>query len=120
RALIFLTAVLLAIFVLDAPWGLIVVASAAVVEVGESIFWIRWSQRRRAGVGAETLIGQTAEVVKPLAPVGQVQVKGELWRARALGRDARLEHAAERLGERPAVGKTDGDVVQPGGAGWRR
>ena len=85
--MLLLVAVLLAIYVLEEPWNVVVVTSAAAVEVAESVFWIRWSQRRRAKVGAETLIGQTAKVVSPLAPVGQVQVKGELWRARSTGAD---------------------------------
>jgi membrane protein implicated in regulation of membrane protease activity len=40
---------------------------------------LRWSRRRRAAVGAEALIGQTAVVATPT----QVRVAGELWEARA-------------------------------------
>jgi membrane-bound ClpP family serine protease len=80
-----LGAILLAIFVLPSRWALPVIAVGAIWEAGESIFWIRWSQRRRAEVGAETLVGTTARVVLPLAPEGQVQAKGELWRARTTG-----------------------------------
>jgi membrane-bound serine protease (ClpP class) len=79
---LFIGAILLAIFVLPAPWGLVVVAAAAVVEIGETFFWIRFSQRRRIQAGAETLIGARAEVVSACAPIGQVRVAGELWRAR--------------------------------------
>jgi membrane-bound ClpP family serine protease len=76
-------AVLLAIFVLPSGWDAPVIALGAVWEAAEAFFWIRWTQRRRAKVGAETLAGETARVVTRLAPTGQVQVKGELWRARA-------------------------------------
>ena len=80
--MLFVGAILLAIFVVPTPWGLVLVAVAAVVEVAESVFWIRFSQRRRIQAGAETLIGARAEVVTACVPVGQVRVAGELWRAR--------------------------------------
>jgi membrane-bound serine protease (ClpP class) len=79
---LFVGAILLAIFVVPKPWGLVLVAVAAVVEVAESFFWIRFSQRRRIQAGAETLIGARAEVAAACTPMGQVRVAGELWRAR--------------------------------------
>ncbi len=51
----------------------------------EVTFFARWSKRRRAVVGAETLVGRRAVVVRPLAPRGQVRLDGELWEARAPG-----------------------------------
>jgi membrane-bound serine protease (ClpP class) len=75
-------AILLALFVLPSPWGIVAVAGAAVLEVGETAFWIWLSKRRRPQVGAEALIGATAEVVTACRPVGNVRVVGELWRAR--------------------------------------
>jgi membrane-bound serine protease (ClpP class) len=33
-------------------------------------------------MGAETLIGATARVVSDCRPLGQVRLRGELWRAR--------------------------------------
>jgi membrane-bound ClpP family serine protease len=83
-----LGAILLAILVVPPAWRLPVVLAGVVWEVGESILWIRMSQRRRARVGAETLVGTTAKVVSSLAPTGQVQLKGELWRARTTGAEA--------------------------------
>ena len=79
-----LVAILLAIFVLPSEWDALVIAVGALWEVAEAFLWIRWTQRRRARVGAETLMGQTAKVVTRLAPTGQVQVKGELWKARSI------------------------------------
>ena len=38
--------------------------------------------RRRARCGAEGLIGHVGVVRRPLDPVGQVAIDGELWRAR--------------------------------------
>jgi membrane-bound serine protease (ClpP class) len=75
-------AILLALFVLPSPWGLVAVLGAIAVEVGETAFWIRLSKRRRPQVGAEALIGAQAEVVTPCRPVGTVRISGELWRAR--------------------------------------
>lgn len=77
-----LVAILLALFVLPSPWGVIAVAGAAAFETAEAVALIWWSKRRRARVGAEALIGATAEVVEPCAPIGYVRVQGELWRAR--------------------------------------
>lgn len=80
--MLFVAAVLLALLVLPEPWGLILLGVAAIVEIGETFFWIRISKRWRIQAGAETLIGERAEVVTACAPVGQVRVEGELWRAR--------------------------------------
>jgi membrane-bound ClpP family serine protease len=82
QIVLFVVAVILAVFVIPQPWGLVLVGVAAVVEIGETFFWIWLSQRRRAKVGAETLIGAVAEVVSACRPDGQVRVQGELWRAR--------------------------------------
>ena len=78
-----IVAVVLALTVLPAPWGALAVVTAAAVDVAETAFFVRWSKRRRAAVGAETLVGRTAVVVRPLAPRGQVRLDGELWEARA-------------------------------------
>jgi membrane-bound serine protease (ClpP class) len=80
--LLFVAAVVLAVFVVPHPWGLVLVAAAAVVELAESWFWIRFSRRWRIRAGAETLIGATAQVASDCRPLGQVRVGGELWRAR--------------------------------------
>jgi membrane-bound serine protease (ClpP class) len=97
------TALLLAVFVLPDPWGVAAVAAGAVVEVAESLFWVRWSRRRRTQVGVETLVGAEGSV----RAGGYVYVNGELWRA----------HGAERLapGDRVRVLAVDGltVVVEP-------
>ena len=80
--MLLLGAILLAVFVLPDPWDLPVILLAAVVEVGETAFWLWYSRRRRAQMGPETMIGATAQVVTPCRPLGQVRVQGELWRAR--------------------------------------
>lgn len=71
--------------VVPMPWGVVLVAGAAVVDVAESLFLLRWSRRRRSAVGAEALVGKRAVVVTELWPEGQVRVDGELWKARYEG-----------------------------------
>ena len=80
--MLFVAAVILAIWVIPSPWGLVLVVAAGIVEIGESYIWMRISRRHRVKVGAETLIGSLAEVANPCRPDGQVRIHGELWRAR--------------------------------------
>ena len=68
--------------VLPPVWDAPVVAAAAVIEIGETFFWVRLSGRARVKMGPETLVGETAEVVTPCRPSGQVKLQGELWQAR--------------------------------------
>lgn len=74
-------AILLALFVLPSPWGLVVIVAGALVEIGESWFWIRFTRRRRSVTGAEGLVGRRARVVQACRPDGWVWVNGERWRA---------------------------------------
>ena len=76
-------AILAAIFWLPAPWGLVVVVSAAAVELAEVALWVWWSRRGRPAVGAEALVGRTGAVVSAGPAVASVRVEGELWRARS-------------------------------------
>jgi membrane protein implicated in regulation of membrane protease activity len=76
-----LFAVLLAVFVLPSPWGLVAILTGAVIELGEAWFWIRFTRRRSSVTGAEGLIGRRARVVQACRPDGKVRVHGELWNA---------------------------------------
>jgi membrane-bound serine protease (ClpP class) len=76
-----LAALLLAFFVLPPPWGAVGVAVAALVDVAETAVFLRWTKRRRATVGVETLVGRRAVAIGALAPRGQVKLDGELWDA---------------------------------------
>lgn len=78
-------AVLLAVFVLDAPWNWLAVGAGATWEVAETVVLVRWSQRRRAAVGTETLVGRRAVAAGDCMPDGQVRIAGELWRAHCRG-----------------------------------
>jgi membrane-bound serine protease (ClpP class) len=82
---LFLIALLLAIFVLPPPWGVVAVVVAGVLDIAETALFIAWSKRRRASVGVETLVGRTGVAVGDLWPAGQVKVDGEIWQARCEG-----------------------------------
>jgi membrane-bound ClpP family serine protease len=82
--MILLAAIALAILVVPSPWRAPVIAAGGLWEALEAYLWIRWSQRRRARVGVEALIGATARATSRLDPEGHVRVNGELWRARVV------------------------------------
>ena len=75
-----IVAILLALFVLPSPWGIVAVIAAACLEVVEITWGLRLA-RRRSSVGAETLVGREAVVVRALDPTGQVTIDGERWKA---------------------------------------
>jgi membrane protein implicated in regulation of membrane protease activity len=77
--MLFLGGILLAVFVLPWPWGLVAIVLGGLLDVAESLVLMRWSRRKRSAVGVETLVGQTAVVATPT----QVRVAGELWEARS-------------------------------------
>ena len=75
--MLLLGAILLAIFVLPSPWGLVVIVAGGLTDVAEALVLLRWSRRRRSVSGVEALVGKTAVVSTPM----QVRVAGELWEA---------------------------------------
>jgi membrane protein implicated in regulation of membrane protease activity len=78
---VFVLALLIALFFVPSPWSVIVILVGAVAEVGEVIWGRRLAQRWRPRTGAEAMIGETAQVVTACRPRGQVRVRGELWEA---------------------------------------
>lgn len=58
-------------------------------------------QRRRPSVGKEEMVGQTARVLKPLAPKGTVLFQGEIW-------DAQMEDGSANTDEEVVVTGVDG------------
>jgi membrane protein implicated in regulation of membrane protease activity len=79
--MLLLGAILLAIFVLPSPWGIVAVVAGGLTDIAESLVLLKWSRRRRAATGVEVLIGRTAVVSSPT----QVRVAGEIWEARSDG-----------------------------------
>ena len=82
------------------PWGIVLVAAAGAVDIGESLFWIWLSKRRKATMGMDALVGRTAKVARPCRPLGYVRLGGELWQARC-------EEGADR-GDDVRVVRVDG------------
>jgi membrane-bound serine protease (ClpP class) len=84
--MLLLIAVLLLIFVLSPGVGIILVAVALFLEIGELAFWRKWMRDRRAQTGSEAMPGELAEVVEPVGTDhGTVRLRGENWRARSAG-----------------------------------
>ena len=77
-----IVAILLALTVLPSPWGIVAIVVGFAIDAAETTFFVRWSKRRKATVGVETLVGRTAVVVTQLTPRGQVKLDGEVWEAR--------------------------------------
>ena len=83
--MLLLIGILLAVFVLPSPWGLVAVAVGAILDIAETGLFIWWSKRRKASVGVDLLVGKKGVAVDSLWPEGQVKVNGEIWRARCAG-----------------------------------
>jgi membrane protein implicated in regulation of membrane protease activity len=77
--MLLLGAILLAIFFLPSPWGIVAILAGGLIDIAESLVLLKWSRRRRAVTGVEALIGKTAVVSSPT----QVRVAGELWEVRS-------------------------------------
>lgn len=79
--MLFVIALLLAIFLLPSPWGVIAVLVALTIDLVEVGVGIWYSKRRKAKVGASALVGLPGVALEALGPRGQVKVNGEIWRA---------------------------------------
>lgn len=77
--------IVLAVFVLPSPWGLVAVGVGAALEIAETSVFFWWSKRRNPTVGVESLVGKRGVAVDALWPEGQVRVNGEIWKARCTG-----------------------------------
>jgi membrane-bound serine protease (ClpP class) len=108
--MIVIITLILALLFLPWPWNLVVIALAAAFELSLAVFGIRWTRRRRASVGVQTLVGRSAEVTKALAPSGQVKVDGAIWEAHS--------DTPTRVGETVLITGVEGLTleVEPGSA----
>jgi membrane-bound serine protease (ClpP class) len=82
---LFVVALTVALLFVPTPWNVVVIVVAAVCEAAFWTLGIRYSRRRRAQVGVQTLVGRLGEAISALAPAGQVKVDGEIWEAHATG-----------------------------------
>jgi membrane-bound serine protease (ClpP class) len=78
-----LLAIVLAIFLLPSPWGLVAICAAIVIDLAEIGFGLWYAKKRRVQTGADALIGAVGTVVVRIDPEGQIRVAGELWQARS-------------------------------------
>jgi membrane-bound serine protease (ClpP class) len=69
--------------VLPEPWDVIGGLTSLALGVVEVTYWQRRMRREKVQTGVENLIGAIGEVTTALAPVGQIRVLGELWKARS-------------------------------------
>lgn len=83
--MLFLLGILLAVFVLPSPWGLVAVVVGGALDIAETGLFFWWSKRRQASVGVNTLVGRRGVAIGELWPEGQIKVDGEIWRARCEG-----------------------------------
>jgi membrane-bound serine protease (ClpP class) len=80
---VFLVVAFLLLLLLPSPWNVVGAVVAVVAFVLELGFWSGRVRRLRVTTGQDGLVGATGVAVEPLAPLGHVQVRGELWEAHA-------------------------------------
>ena len=75
-------------------------AIATGLAFGTISFWLGWialrARRNKSIVGPQAMVGKLAIVHTPLSPIGQVEIRGELWQA-ALSGTAFLPKGAQVL-----------------------
>lgn len=75
---------LVALHVVPAPWGILLVAAAIVFELAEKAFWFWTTRRIPPAVGAEAMLGRPVTVVSACHPEGRVRFGPESWNARCI------------------------------------
>ena len=72
------------LLILEPPLGIVALVGGLIFEAGELVFWTRYLKRFRVKTGPEGLIGKRGVVLDDCSSeaMGQVRVRGELWRAR--------------------------------------
>jgi len=73
---------------INLPLYVLIAAMVLWAVYAVTTFWIvTRALRKKAVIGLPTMIGGRGKAVSPLAPEGQVIIKGELWGARSVDRD---------------------------------
>jgi membrane-bound serine protease (ClpP class) len=73
---------LVLLHVIEGWWAIALLLGTGLFELSQTAFWLRYTNRRSAVVGAEALVGRVVEVSDECRPTGRVRVQGELWNAR--------------------------------------
>ena len=72
-------------FGIKIPLGVLIVVMTAWAAFAVFDFWfVTRIMKRQALVGLPTMIGSKGKVARPLAPEGQIIVKGEIWSAESI------------------------------------
>ncbi len=93
-----IVALIVALLFLSSPWSLVLVVTAATVDIAETCVLLWWSRRRRrqipSVVGTDALVGRTGVALTrldsgrldpaALEHMGQVRVGGEIWSSRSV------------------------------------
>jgi len=95
---------LVLLHIVQGGWAIALLLATGILELSQTAFWLRYTQRRAATVGAETLVGRVVEVSEECRPDGRVRIQGELW-------NARCPEGASR-GERVRITGLDGLTLQ--------
>ena len=80
--MIFVTGLLLAIFVFPDGWEVPVIVGFGLLEFAETTITWRFSQIWAPRFGPETLIGARGRALTDCRPTGTVRVQSEEWQAR--------------------------------------
>lgn len=80
-ALIIGTAIAIVFF--DGIWRIVIIATVALIELAEIAVWLKW-RKVKATTGAEGIVGMKGIALGECRPEGQVQVKGQIWKALCL------------------------------------
>jgi membrane-bound serine protease (ClpP class) len=78
--------------VIEGWWAIFLLLGVGLFELSQTAFWLRYTNRRTAVVGAEALVGRVVEVSEECRPNGRIRVAGELWNAHCPEGAARGEH----------------------------
>jgi membrane-bound serine protease (ClpP class) len=73
---------LVLLHVVEGWWAITLLLGTGLFEISQTAYWLRYTSRRAAVVGAEALVGRVVEVSEECRPYGRVRVQGELWNAR--------------------------------------
>jgi membrane-bound serine protease (ClpP class) len=72
----------LLLLLLPTPWNIVGFLVVIPLWILELLAWNRSMKGRRKAVGAQTLLGREAVVMRACRPRGQVRIDGEIWEAR--------------------------------------
>lgn len=117
----------LAIVLLDWPWRAVVIGALAAVEVLEVLLWLKL-RRLRALTGEESLAGARGRTLTDCGTIGQVRVRGVIWKARCAepteaGADVEVvgvDGLTLEVRALPAGAPAESGMAEQAGAGQRR